>query len=251
MSESETPQDPPILAEWHREGLTDKELLGQGTEGEVNRLTYGSEGDARYYAYKEVPTLEEAQRIHSIYEELRGAGLPVADFLKIRTTQVGGNPSFGIAMADATEDGTLSLHQLCDVLPEENAEALRLVRSSDDPQELSRQIMSALAVMHNHAITNFHVGLSVFLRIDPETDKVKDFIFLDYGNFSKGPSPDDIKSGREHDLDRKASRDRQMALMSLVDRYMDRPEMHQLNALYWDIRKSEQQQYGQQVVSVG
>lgn len=187
-------------------------VIGRGNSAEVSRKTFDTPEGERSYAYKEVASLQEAQRSHQIYTELSEAGLPVAGFMKIITAKRDGEPVYALAMEDASEGGKYRLFQVNMVSDGyNNTQVKDAIARCADPEQLAKRMTGALATMHNLGIYDSHPGLSFFLKQDVANSSMVDFVILDYSNLSR---ESDVGNDR---FERECSSDLRVLVTSLED----------------------------------
>ncbi len=218
------------VAAWRNAEKLAEMSLGQGHEGEVILHTYNTEQGEMRVAQKEVSSLEEAQRGYGVYTKLKEAGLPVANFYKIRTyTNEYGNKVVGVVMEDLSEGGKYTVEPASQGT---GPTARDEVAEAADPTKLKKEMVRALAVMHNNGIYDFHLGISLFVRSEIDNPQNVDFLFLDYTNME---DPDNPRRPRDTiDFDKECIQDR-VALMQGIG--VRRDEEDELVAYYQQLRE--------------
>ncbi len=124
--------------------------------------------------YKEVHGLQAAKRAIQNYKQLKEAGIPVAPVTKIIKRKEDGKDEYYIAMSDLTENDKYQVIEISDV---SSQTGLFLDR------DIQRRLLVSLAHMHNAGLVDFHPGLSIIIRREPNSGKVHDFVYIDYDNF--------------------------------------------------------------------
>lgn len=233
MPESVDPQE--HVASWHQARELERELIGSGNEGAVYRRRFDTPQGERYYAHKEAKSETEAIRTYAIYKDLQEAGLPVADFLKTHhyKDEVYGEDRTALIMEDVSHDGKYQLKAAGDF-------AFAEVAGAKDPKKLQKDMVRALAVMHNLGIYDFHPGLAMSVRVNKDDPSDVDFVFIDYSNMQKPENPTETREFGPIDFEEECQADR-VILLSGIGAYGEAAE--ELTDYYNAIRDSGIQHY--------
>lgn len=225
----------PLIGKWHQGQQIEDSQLGRGAIAEVRRRVFETATGPAYYAYKPMPSEQEAVRTADMYARLQAAGLPVVSFLKTTYRKDDtGVMQAGIAMEDVTEYDRYKVykaqHKKSYVKYGDNG--VRVVNFSEEFAALQQDMVQGLAVMHNNGLYDYHPGISFFIRLNKEDPRDVTYRILDYSNICYQAIPEGWF--RQSDTFEEECESDAQVLISRLAGNLD--EEFRLQERYWEVR---------------
>lgn len=285
----------PILSKIHKNGKESEEVIS--TSGHettifdkiekwrgVKRQTYKTpEGGGFHYADRSLESEIEAKRTMRVYQAMKEANLPVMNFAKVIRKKIDGNIKYLLAMEDLTDNGKFFLSEITGAGVSYETKykdaGVFIDDNSENPMLLKKQLVQAMAIMHNNGMAEFHTGqVSIALRFARGGEKefafqrkgrsigskkyyynIKDFRIIDYPNFFIKDDPaqsvqwKDAENGIDFDNFEGIARQNKHALLKQIisinsaryckDNNLYDEDSRELESLYDQIRESGERQY--------
>jgi hypothetical protein len=236
----------PIFAPTMKKEPLKQKKIGVGTETPfrgVVRNTYEIGPDNTEFVFVDRYLLDEAKAITAmaVYQRLKQAGLPVTSFAKTIRKKENGEIRFFLAMEDLTENDRYKVSEIrAQNHNDYSFKTPKMLEGAENRKQLQKQMVRALAVMHNLGVYEFHPTISFVLRtkLTNDTEKIEDFRIIDYSNF-KIYDPQSSSIDREKFVE--LCQKNLDALIEVIA--LDNDQKAELSSLYDSVRESNLQRY--------